>query len=315
MSALLSLFGFLAAGLISSGLLLSPTQSQRLAQVLNRWVLRVALPALVLDRIHGLPSVSLSSPELFVPVSLPWLHFALSLVIVGVIARFFRWNQSTGAALALTVGLGNTSFVGLPLLEAILGREAIGTGILIDQLGSFLILSVLGIPLAQALSHQSRSGRRGWRLWLRPLLFPPFLALMTALVVRGQAFSPGLSGVLQVLGKSLGPVALVSVGLSLRLRALGRPEVRVPLVFGLLLKLVAFPAFYCWLYPLWVSRYPNFPISVLHVTLLEGAMASMITAGVVASEHDLHPELAQLMVGLSIPLSLGSVWAWSQYIV
>jgi predicted permease len=41
-------------------------------------------------------------------------------------------------------------------------------------------------------------------------------------------------------------------------------------------------------------------------------MAPMITAGILAHEYGLDPELGNLMVGIGIPLSLATVpiWAW-----
>jgi hypothetical protein len=51
---------------------------------------------------------------------------------------------------------------------------------------------------------------------------------------------------------------------------------------------------------------------VLAVTILEAAMAPMITGAVLAAERDLAPSLASNMVGLGVPLSLLTVpaWAW-----
>lgn len=44
--------------------------------------------------------------------------------------------------------------------------------------------------------------------------------------------------------------------------------------------------------------------------MLEAAMAPMITAAVVARELDLDGEIAQLLVGIGIPLSFATVSIW-----
>ena len=49
---------------------------------------------------------------------------------------------------------------------------------------------------------------------------------------------------------------------------------------------------------------------MVHITLLEAAMAPMITAAVVANDFELDGEMANLMVGLGIPLSLLTVPLW-----
>ncbi len=83
---------------------------------------------------------------------------------------------------------------------------------------------------------------------------------------------------------------------------------------GLALKLVILPAAYFWVYPSWAGSLGGVPAIVLNTLLLEAAMASQITGGLIAAEQRLEPELARLMVGLSIPLSLVTVKIWSLFL-
>ena len=316
MTQLLLLFVFLFFGLGLSSFVLGRPRSDQLAKTLNRWVIRAALPAFVVLKIHALPEISFSSPEVLLPILQPWIHFFVSLAIVTVLARWLRWSRMTWAALVLTIGLGNTSFVGFPLLRAILGPESLGSAVLLDQLGSFLIFSAIAAPMARMISPLEGDGSSARkkssipRLLLRPLRFPPFIALLLALVTAKIEFPSALVSVLAAVSLTLAPAALVSVGLSLKWGALRRREVRQPLAIGLVLKLLVLPAFYFLLYSKWAGIYPGFPPLVLQTILLEGAMASMINAGVIATEYGLEPELAQLMVGVSIPISLVTVPLW-----
>ena len=50
------------------------------------------------------------------------------------------------------------------------------------------------------------------------------------------------------------------------------------------------------------------------VIVLESAMATMITSAVVANEFNLDSEIANLMVGLSIPISLVTVPLWKHFL-
>lgn len=318
MTDLLVLFVFLAFGVFLAAFVFEPARTALVSRLLNRWVIRAALPALVLQKIHALPSFSLSAPEILLPVSQPWIHFFLSMLVVTILARSLGWSRSTWGALVLTMGLGNTSFVGLPLLRALLGPDSLGTGVLLDQLGSFLILSAIGAPLAQVLAPRDEQGegeRRRVSLFgtlLRPLQFPPFMALLLALGTRGSPFPLWLASSLAALAATLGPAALVSVGLSMKWKALSRREIRQPLSIALALKLVIFPVFSWLLYSRWSALYPELSPLVVKTILLESAMASMITAGVVAADNRLAPDLAQLMVGVSIPLSMVTVPIWAQ---
>jgi predicted permease len=46
--------------------------------------------------------------------------------------------------------------------------------------------------------------------------------------------------------------------------------------------------------------------------VLQNAMAPMVSGAILASEHELDPELAALMVGFGIPLSFltAMLWMW-----
>jgi len=48
----------------------------------------------------------------------------------------------------------------------------------------------------------------------------------------------------------------------------------------------------------------------IQVTLFEAAMPPMITAAIVATEHDLDPPLANLMVAVGLILSFFTLTAW-----
>jgi hypothetical protein len=48
----------------------------------------------------------------------------------------------------------------------------------------------------------------------------------------------------------------------------------------------------------------------IQVTLFEAAMPPMITAAIVASEHDLDPQLVNLMVAVGLIVSFFTLAAW-----
>jgi len=305
------LLGFLISGLTLSAFLRSQARSLAISKQLNRWIIFAALPAVVIHKIHSLPEFSLKNPAIFLPVSQPWIHFLLNAVVISAIAWTLKWTRGIWGALLLTVGLGNTSFVGLPLLKALLGPDSLGTGVLMDQLGTFLILALVGVPLGRAISGYGGSFRWSIKELSRIFLFPPFIALIASLFLRFVTFPNFIGSLLGWIGSTLAPAALISVGLSIQWRALRKKQVRYPLAIGLTLKLGLFPIFYWFLYSNWASHFSNLDPLILRAILLESSMASMIMAGIVAAESGLEPELAQLMVGLSIPLSLFTVPLWA----
>jgi predicted permease len=49
---------------------------------------------------------------------------------------------------------------------------------------------------------------------------------------------------------------------------------------------------------------------ILDVSVMEAAMAPMITGSIIAITHDLEPKLASLLVGIGIPLSFFTLAIW-----
>jgi len=264
---------------------------------LNAFIINLALPALVLGSIHG----QVLTTKLLLPVSMPWLLFGLSVMIFGTLGRVMRLTPEVTGALIMTTGLANTSFVGLPMIEAFYGAKDLPIGILIDQLGTYLVLSTLGIAVASIYAARSASWRQ---IAIRVITFPPLIALVLALASASIAYPPWLAAVFARLGGTLVPLALVSVGLQLRLDQLRGN--RVFLGLGLAFKLVLGPVLILLL--LWSAR--DWDGETFRVTIFEAAMGPQIGGGIVAMQYGLSPPLVTIMIGAGIALSFLTLPLW-----
>lgn len=271
---------------------------------LNGFVVNVSLPALTLVTVHGLKL----EPQLALAALMPWLLFGLGLAFFWTVGRLLKLPRATVGALALTGSLANTSFIGLPMIETWYGPEHLGVGIVVDQLGSYLVLSTLGVLLAGVCAARGPGGARlSARALARKVFgFAPFVSLLLALALMPVSYPEWLDTLLRRLAATLVPLALVSVGFQLRLSQI---RGRLPLLaLGMGFKLVIGPALVlAVLAGLLGQRGP-----VIQVTVFEAAMGPMIGAAIVAMDHDLDPSLVTLMVGLGIPLSFATlpVWWW-----
>jgi predicted permease len=264
---------------------------------LNSFIIHVSLPALTLLYIHQLKL----SGDVLLTGLMAWLVFGMSVGFFWLIGRWLNLSRATTGALMLVGGLGNTSFFGLPMVEAFYGKEGLTTGIIADQLGSFFALSVLGITVAGIYS----SGRpTATQIIKRIALFPPFISLCIALLLIPIEYADWFSVLLKRLGDTLAPLALLSVGLQLRLGHIA--EHRRNLALGLSFKLILAPLS---IYLLYVQLLGAHGLN-MQVTLFEAAMPPMITAAIVASEHDLDPPLANLMVAVGLILSFITLSGW-----
>lgn len=268
---------------------------------LNGFVVNVSLPALTLVTVHQLKL----DPQLALAAAMPWLLFALGAGFFWLVGRALKLPRATIGALMLTGSLANTSFVGLPMIEAWYGPQFLGIGIVVDQLGSYLVLSTLGVLVA---GFSAASGAAfSWGAFAKKIFtFAPLLSLLLALLLLPVTYPEWLDVLLRRLGATLVPLALVSVGFQLRLSAM---RGRIPLLaIGLGFKLLIGPALVvAVLAGLLGQRGP-----VIQITAFEAAMGPMIGAAIVAMDHDLDPSLVTLMVGLGIPASFVtlSLWWW-----
>lgn len=264
---------------------------------LNSFIINVSMPALTLLYIHD---IRINQPFVYV-AAMAWLHFGLAAGFFWLAGRILKLSRSTTGALMLTGGLGNTSFFGLPMIETFYGHQGLATGIIADQLGSFLTLSTLGIMTAGLYS----SGVPDARTIIRKIvLFPPFIALILAAMLIPVEYPLWATTVLKRLGDTLAPLALVSVGFQLRMGHLAGNSRNLVLGLGFKLFLAPFV-----LYLLLVGAFGANGLPA-QVTLFEAAMPPMITAAILAAEHDLDPPLATLMVAVGLILSFFTLAGW-----
>jgi len=265
--------------------------------ILNTVILHLPLPAIALLTI---PTLSLDL-SLMVLVLVPWISFLVAYLFF----RLFKgkWDKQTLGCLILTAGLANTSFVGFSVVEAMFGKDALKYAVVLDQAGSFLIVSSLGVWLASV--YSSSDGLRLLELAKKIITFPPFVAFIVAVVLGflGWQAQGIYKEVLERIALILTPLAMVSVGLQLKISHLRHDYSMV--AWGLLYKLVIIPAIIFGLYTL-----IDVPQKILQVCVIEAAMAPMITASILAAGHNLRPRLAGLMVGVGVPFSFLTLGLW-----
>ncbi len=264
---------------------------------INGYITKIALPSLILSQIHNLRF----SSDMVWPVLMPWMLFGMSTVVFILIARVWRFSPLTTGALIMTAGLGNTSSVGLPMIEAFYGAKQMSTGILIDQLGTYLVLSTAGIIVACFFSSTKSSA---FKVLMKITRFPPFIALLVAFALDAVDYPAWLAELLHRLGDTLAPLALVSVGLQLRLDQFSGRYVQLAL--GLSFKLVLAPL----LATMLLVGVLSHDDTVTRVTIFEAAMGPQIGGAIVAIQYGLNAPLTTLMVGVGITLSFLTLPLW-----
>jgi predicted permease len=281
--------------LIGRGLKYAPEFSLNTGKTLNSFVIYVSFPALVMLKINELTF----STDLFIPLILPWAVLIVSALLVRVLAGTLKWSRTVTGCLLLLIPLGNTSFFGFPMVETFFGSDALPYAVLYDQTGSFLGLVTYGtFILALFGSGETRISTK--MIARKIIMFPPFLAGLIALLLHGTTYHPAMTRLLESLAVTLVPTVMIAVGYQISFRQ--ARGYALPLSLGLILKLIIVP-----LLALLALRTMNLDGESVRVSVFEAGMPPMVTAGALALQADLAPELAAALVGCGIVASCATL--------
>jgi len=206
--------------------------------------------------------------------------------------------SSATLLLLLVVPLGNTSFMGVPMVQAFFGEAGLPYLIIYDQIGTMLTFSTYG-SLILAIYGKGGSlnlpaiARRG-------ILFPPTLALLAGFALRPWPYPEAVELALRNTSLALIPLVMTAIGFQMRWRL--QPSVLAPLGFGLGIKLVAAP-----LVALLLCRLLGLHGLPADIPIFEAGMPPMVTAGALAVVAGMEAELAVSLVGMGIILSFGTL--------
>jgi malate permease and related proteins len=263
--------------------------------ILNQFIIYIALPALILLKI---PTISFSS-DILIPIVVAWFVMSLSAILILVISKILQFSKEITGSLMLVAVLGNTSFLGIPMVTSYLGNDALAYIVIYDQLGTFLALAIYGTLIVSLYTNTAKFSLKG--VVQKVITFPPFVALVFALILAEFDYPSAVVKTFEMLSLTIVPLALVSVGLQLQLRL--PQNTFVPFSVALITKLIFAP-----IVAVIVCKIFGYSGFIADVAILESAMGPMITAGVVASVAGLAPRLSAAIVGYGILFSFGSVY-------
>jgi len=170
------------------------------------------LPAIILLQV---PKLSFSF-EMIIPTVVAWIVMFVSALIVLFFSKVFTWNKETTGSLMLVFILTNSSIMGVPIINAYLGEEALLYVLIYDQFGSFIAFATYGTFVTAYYSIRGNFTSRV--IVLKVFTFPPFIALILVLFLLGQDFHPYMISVLSQLANTLVPIVLLAVGLQLQFK-------------------------------------------------------------------------------------------------
>ena len=258
--------------------------------ILNQFVIYISLPAMILLQV---PKLSFSM-DMLIPIVIAWSVMIISAILILLLSKFFSFSREITGCLMLVSILTNSSFLGIPIINAYMGESALAYVLVYDQLGTFIALATYGTFIASYYSNKTQLTFK--IITLKVFTFPPVIALITSLFLIGVEFNPIISKVLNSFASTIVPVALVAVGLQLKLK-LPKEDLK-PFSVALSVKLIIAP-----IIAIGISSLFNWNNQASIVSIMEAGMAPMITAGAIASMAGLAPRLSSAIVGYGILIS------------
>lgn len=267
-----------------------------LLPVLDRWVMWFALPCLVLSKM----SRAHVGSQVLVPAVASWCAMGLAVTFLVAAGRTLGWSRPTTGALLLVGVLGNTSFLGLAVVQWAIGSGVLASAVAYDQLGSFLALAVYGAFVVSLFGGASTD----WRLVVvRIVRFVPFLALAASPAFAFLDPPSTVFDVLDAVALTVAPVAMFGLGL----RFPSRLKARVPMLVALGVKMLVVPGMMMTVAWLWGKNGDP----VWNAVVLQSAMPPMVTGGVLAVSAGFDEGLVSSTVGFGTLASIVSLPFWS----
>jgi predicted permease len=204
------------------------------ARVLNTVIIFAGLPALVFRAVRP----AQLSWDLALVSAIAWAVAGIGLALAWVASRFFKLSRPAQGGFLICASLGNTGFIGYPIALGLLGNTGLVRAVFYDVFGTMIMLLTVGVLIASRFGGATERPSLVRELLAAPALLAVVLALATRSVPIPRAVMDGLD----VLARLVVPAIMISLGLSLKPKAIGRyaaPIGAVAVIKLLVLPLVA----------------------------------------------------------------------------
>jgi hypothetical protein len=267
---------------------------------LTKFVFYFALSAMLLRF-----SANLSFSDIFDPrLAAGYLWGTAFTYGIAMGVAFFRGMDAPTAAIeAQCAAIGNTGFLGVPMLALLMGQEAVGPIILMLSIDLVVFSSLLTIIVVGA--REGQMSPRIFRTLVLGLLANPMIvaiALGLGISASGLPLPEVVNSFLETLGNAATPGALFAIGASLASKSAERLQIAVWLSFG---KLVLHPLF------VGLGVYLFFPVDAYRASVAVAAAALPVAGNVfiLAQHYGVAPQRVSASILISTTLSIVTVSA------
>ncbi len=264
--------------------------------ILNQFAYYISLPALIITSLWSVDFLNKSSWK-FVFLSLTTI--ILFSLLVFIILSFSNLSHSKKTAIFLGATVGNTVYMGFPLIELGFGKENLISGALISiiYLVIPILISIFIIKYWQDRSHKISDQLKDF--FKNPLVVSVFFGFILSFLKIDFSFIEAIKKSLSLLGSTASPVALFALGGFLYGKFLKKD---LASVFAIsLLKTIVFPLIVATTF-IYLFKLDNFGVFALLAS-----MPVAVTTFVIAEKFNFGKELIGNSILISIIISFFAI--------
>ncbi len=249
-------------------------------------VIYISFPALIIYKIYHLEY----SPQIWQVFGIGLLTMLIGMFLGFLTSKLFKFDKKTTASFLLVTTLGNTSFLGFPMIVSMFGENNLIWAIFFDEI-TFFGLVIFG---SLFVAYGSEKEINIKKMIIDIIKFPPFIALIFALFLRN--FDLNIEFI-KPFGDSL--IFLVMLAVGMKFSFLDVKKNLKLATLALIIKMFLVPLIIYF----FINTFLNIHSPALSVAFIESAMPPMVMASVLAIEARLREDLAISAVGVGILLS------------
>lgn len=271
-------------------------------RALTDLVFYILFPALVLDVIWCAP---LDSSSLHISF-LATCGILIGLSTMWLFMRFVKANKKQTGTLLLAAAFPNATYLGLPILDQVIGPDSRVIVLQYDLFACTPILLSLGMLLAQHYGDNERTSH----LLSQLIRIPPLWAVAIGITLNFSGIEQPeiLDSVLSLLAAGVVPLMLIVLGMSIRWQSLRLQFMNLLLpVVIISLILVPFSLF-------GLSHLIGINSYLITPVVLISAMPSMVFGIVICERYGMDGELYAAAVTLTTICSLVTLPLWFQWL-
>ena len=296
--ALIQMAGLILCGVVWRYAKPGGLDARQTRTALTGLVYYLLLPALVLLVLWrtplGIDSLKISLLATFAVL--------IALFTIYWLCYFCNMDHATRGAAMLAAAFPNVTYLGLPILEATLGRDSRSIAIQFDLFACTPLLLTVGVWIAIRFGDKKSQALDKQSLLKVPALWAAFLAVI--LNLTGIQIPGSLENWLQTLANSVVPLMLISLGLSLYITREHLKQLQS--IFPVIgVKLFIMPA---------IAMALTMPLGMdgmlKQAVILEAAMPSMVIGLMLCDRYGLNSVVYAAAVTITTALSFLTLGLW-----